>query len=419
MPRARWSGASAATSRCGSIRPWAMRSSRINPLIPKETPTASRAFAEPIGRLEDLKSVVRRLAEELCRQLERRGEGVRRLDLSSQRVDQKSACLRVGTAKANRDAAPSRQALRRVPADRRSRLRHRGGRPCRQQGRASGETHSPGDGILARRTPARRTLATSSTVSAPASGRRGLPPRARQSLVPERHDAQDSARSRHRPAPSGRRTCRGRRAFSIRRSPWWRPRCSPITRRRSSSGARFVTGSSRPTARSASRREWWSGAEDLSRPRLLPRRDRTRRALLDLPRRADRRGRALVDAWVLRMTLCRASGHDPFLVPARRLEPARTVRAGEDSSASRRSASPTATRWPGSCAPMRPSRRRACASSSVAGSISTDGTSLLVYPTDRAAYSPPVPAAQHRQEPRRQGQVPPRLGRCRRPGTRG
>ena len=77
----------------------------ITPLIPKETPTASRAFAEPIGRLEDLKTVVLRLAKELCRQLERRGEGVRRLDLLVQRVDQKSACLRVGTAKANRDAA--------------------------------------------------------------------------------------------------------------------------------------------------------------------------------------------------------------------------------------------------------------------------------------------------------------------------
>lgn len=77
----------------------------ITPLIPKETPMASRAFAEPIGRLEDLKSVLLRLAKDLCRQLERRGEGARRLDLLFQRVDQKSACLRVGTAKANRDAA--------------------------------------------------------------------------------------------------------------------------------------------------------------------------------------------------------------------------------------------------------------------------------------------------------------------------
>jgi protein ImuB len=77
----------------------------ITPLIPKEAPTASRAIAEPIGRLEDLKIVVLRLAKDLCRHLERRGEGVRRLDLLVQRVDQKSACLRVGTAKANRDAA--------------------------------------------------------------------------------------------------------------------------------------------------------------------------------------------------------------------------------------------------------------------------------------------------------------------------
>jgi protein ImuB len=77
----------------------------IPPLIPKETPTASRAFPEPIARLEDLKSVLLRLAKDLCRQLERRGEGVRRLDLLFQRVDQKSACLRVGTAKANREAA--------------------------------------------------------------------------------------------------------------------------------------------------------------------------------------------------------------------------------------------------------------------------------------------------------------------------
>jgi protein ImuB len=77
----------------------------IAPLIPKETPTASLAFAEPIGRLDDLTAVVLRLAKDLCRQLECRGEGVRRLDLLFQRVDQKSVCLRIGTARANRDAA--------------------------------------------------------------------------------------------------------------------------------------------------------------------------------------------------------------------------------------------------------------------------------------------------------------------------
>ncbi|SCZ12337.1 Y-family DNA polymerase [Microvirga guangxiensis] len=75
----------------------------INPMIPKDTPVASLAFAEPIGRPEDLKAVVHRLATDLCRQLERRAEGVRRLDLLIRRVDQKGAELRVSTAKANRD----------------------------------------------------------------------------------------------------------------------------------------------------------------------------------------------------------------------------------------------------------------------------------------------------------------------------
>lgn len=75
----------------------------INPIIPDEAVISSCAFAEPIGRLEDLKNVVRRLAEELCQKLTTRGEGVRRLDLIFRRVDQKGASLRVGTAKATRD----------------------------------------------------------------------------------------------------------------------------------------------------------------------------------------------------------------------------------------------------------------------------------------------------------------------------
>ena len=43
------------------------------------------------------------LTHDLCRQLERRSEGVRRLDLVVQRVDQRGAGLRIGTARANRD----------------------------------------------------------------------------------------------------------------------------------------------------------------------------------------------------------------------------------------------------------------------------------------------------------------------------
>lgn len=77
----------------------------INPFIPEETAVASCAFAEPIGRLEDLRNVVRRLSQELCRELARRGEGARRLDLIVRRVDQNGASLRVGAAKATRDHA--------------------------------------------------------------------------------------------------------------------------------------------------------------------------------------------------------------------------------------------------------------------------------------------------------------------------
>jgi len=75
----------------------------INPLIPEEAALATRAFAEPIGRLEHVQQVVRHLAEDLCGQLVKRGQGVRRLDLILRRVDQKGVSLRVGTAKATRD----------------------------------------------------------------------------------------------------------------------------------------------------------------------------------------------------------------------------------------------------------------------------------------------------------------------------
>ncbi|PVE25163.1 nucleotidyltransferase [Microvirga sp. KLBC 81] len=76
----------------------------LNPLIPKETPMQRVSFAEPVGRLEDLQSVVRRLTERLCRDLERTALGVRRLDLVFERIDRRSVALRVGTAKATREA---------------------------------------------------------------------------------------------------------------------------------------------------------------------------------------------------------------------------------------------------------------------------------------------------------------------------
>jgi protein ImuB len=75
----------------------------LNPLVPKETPARRLTFAEPIGRLEDLQSVVRQLADRLCRDLERVSLGVRRLDLVFERIDRRSVALRVGTAKATRE----------------------------------------------------------------------------------------------------------------------------------------------------------------------------------------------------------------------------------------------------------------------------------------------------------------------------
>lgn len=75
----------------------------ISPLIPKETAIATLAFAEPIGRLGDIKDVVRSLSEKICMQLAARGEGARRIDLIFRRVDQKGAALRIGTSKATRD----------------------------------------------------------------------------------------------------------------------------------------------------------------------------------------------------------------------------------------------------------------------------------------------------------------------------
>ncbi|MBZ6075128.1 DUF6504 family protein [Microvirga puerhi] len=74
----------------------------INPIIPKDLPVVSTVFAEPIGHLDDLKRVVLHLCETLCKQLELRSEGVRRLDLMVRRIDQQGACLRFGTARATR-----------------------------------------------------------------------------------------------------------------------------------------------------------------------------------------------------------------------------------------------------------------------------------------------------------------------------
>ena len=148
--------------------------------------------------------------------------------------------------------------------------------------------------------------------------------------------------------------------------------------------------------------EWWKRAgEATAGARLFPGRGRKRPSLLAVPprrRRArrDRRPR-LVHPWRVRMSLCRTAGDDAFQLPARRVVAGRTVRGGRVLGMPR-SASPTATRSPAWCARCRRDELRnitasLSARSPAAGSIWSTAASLLVWPEDRAAWSPPHPPA--------------------------
>jgi len=76
----------------------------ITPLSPPAMAAARLAFAEPIASPEALSHAIARLAEELCRQLERSGKGARRLELFFTRIDGVVAAVRIGTARPARDA---------------------------------------------------------------------------------------------------------------------------------------------------------------------------------------------------------------------------------------------------------------------------------------------------------------------------
>jgi protein ImuB len=75
----------------------------IEPLLPAEMPRRRRAFAEPIGAPEVLERVTADLVRDLCRDLEARGEGVRRLDLVLRRVANLRQGVRIATARPSRD----------------------------------------------------------------------------------------------------------------------------------------------------------------------------------------------------------------------------------------------------------------------------------------------------------------------------
>ena len=59
----------------------------IEPVVPPETVAARLAFPEPLLTPEALSGVIARLSGLVCAELERRGQGARRLDLTFERVD--------------------------------------------------------------------------------------------------------------------------------------------------------------------------------------------------------------------------------------------------------------------------------------------------------------------------------------------
>lgn len=76
------------------------------PIEPRRLPPAFRtrlAFAEPIGRSEDIAAATSRLLAALCRQFEQAGVGARQLEISLYRVDGSVDRTSIGTSRPNRD----------------------------------------------------------------------------------------------------------------------------------------------------------------------------------------------------------------------------------------------------------------------------------------------------------------------------
>ncbi|QFY63527.1 DNA polymerase Y family protein (plasmid) [Rhizobium grahamii] len=77
----------------------------IDPIRSAELIEVSRAFVEPIGAAETIDKYVGRLVVQLIAELQRKGLGVRRLDLIVEKVDGVRQAIRAGTAKPVRDVA--------------------------------------------------------------------------------------------------------------------------------------------------------------------------------------------------------------------------------------------------------------------------------------------------------------------------
>jgi protein ImuB len=76
------------------------------PIEPRRPPPAFRtrlAFAEPIGRAEDIAAATSRLLAALCRQFEQASVGARQLEIALYRVDGSVERTAIGTSRPNRD----------------------------------------------------------------------------------------------------------------------------------------------------------------------------------------------------------------------------------------------------------------------------------------------------------------------------
>ena len=83
----------------------------ITPRLPVAALSAERHFAEPISQTEDIERLVLMLSATLKRDLERRGEGARRLQLALFRVDGVVSRIARRHIAADARAGADRQAL--------------------------------------------------------------------------------------------------------------------------------------------------------------------------------------------------------------------------------------------------------------------------------------------------------------------
>ena len=97
-------------------RPWDQAFGRVSeplrPLVPATVPQLRKPFAEPVGHLDGLSAALDQMLPELCRELARRGAGLRRLDALFRRVDGRPIGIRIGTAAPSRDPTHLARLLR-------------------------------------------------------------------------------------------------------------------------------------------------------------------------------------------------------------------------------------------------------------------------------------------------------------------